>query len=62
MAIRTARVGGRGRDASDADAAVIRIQEEYDLTGLDSRRCLRHAGADACPRQGDSNQQSERWS
>ncbi len=35
MAIRTARVGGRGRDASDADAAVVRIQEEYDLTGLD---------------------------
>ena len=58
IATRTARVGGRSRDASDADAAVVRIQEEYDVgrARLDSRRCFRHAGADACPRQGSSNQ------
>lgn len=35
IATRTARVDGRSRDASDADAAVVRIQEEYDLAGLD---------------------------
>jgi predicted kinase len=33
--IRLARAGGRSRDASDADAAVARRQESYDLGGLD---------------------------
>ena len=33
IATRTARVGGRSRDASDADAAVVRIQEEYAWPG-----------------------------
>jgi predicted kinase len=32
---RVARVGGRSRDASDADAAVARNQEDYDLGALD---------------------------
>ena len=32
---RVARVGGRSRDASDADAAVARNQEDYDLGTLD---------------------------
>jgi len=32
---RVARVSGRGRDASDADAAVARRQESYDLGALD---------------------------
>jgi aminoglycoside phosphotransferase family enzyme/predicted kinase len=31
---RLARIGGRGRDASDADAAVAREQERYDLGSL----------------------------
>jgi aminoglycoside phosphotransferase family enzyme/predicted kinase len=31
LATRIARVGGRSRDASDADAAVARAQESYDL-------------------------------
>jgi uncharacterized protein len=31
-------VSGRGRDASDADAAVVRGQESYDLGTLDWRR------------------------
>jgi len=31
LATRLARVGGRGPDASDADAAVARSQEDYDL-------------------------------
>jgi aminoglycoside phosphotransferase family enzyme/predicted kinase len=31
LATRLARVGGRSRDASDADAAVARAQESYDL-------------------------------
>ena len=31
---RIARVGARSRDASDADAAVARIQENYDLGAL----------------------------
>jgi aminoglycoside phosphotransferase family enzyme/predicted kinase len=35
LAVRLARVGGRSRDASDADAAVARAQESYDLGGLD---------------------------
>ena len=35
---RLARVGGRGRDASDADAAVARAQESYDLGALDWTR------------------------
>jgi predicted kinase len=30
-----ARVGARSRDASDADAAVARQQDSYDLGGLD---------------------------
>jgi hypothetical protein len=32
---RLARVGGRSHDASDADAAVVRAQESYDLGALD---------------------------
>jgi hypothetical protein len=32
---RVARVRGRGRDASDADAAVACRQESYDLGALD---------------------------
>jgi predicted kinase len=35
---RVARVSGRGRDASDADAAVARRQEAYDLGALDWMR------------------------
>jgi aminoglycoside phosphotransferase family enzyme/predicted kinase len=38
LAIRIARVGGRSRDASDADAAVVRAQESYDLGPLDWTR------------------------
>src|SRR5215831_14357928 len=38
LATRVARVSGRGRDASDADAAVARLQEAYDLGALDWRR------------------------
>jgi aminoglycoside phosphotransferase family enzyme len=38
LATRVARVGARGRDASDADAAVARSQESYDLGALDWRR------------------------
>jgi aminoglycoside phosphotransferase family enzyme/predicted kinase len=38
LVTRTARVAARRRDASDADAAVVRIQEEYDLGDLDWRR------------------------
>ena len=34
LAIRLERVGGRSRDASDADAAVVRAQESYDLGTL----------------------------
>jgi uncharacterized protein len=34
LATRIARVGGRSRDASDADAAVARVQESYDLGAL----------------------------
>jgi uncharacterized protein len=34
LATRLARVGGRSRDASDADAAVARAQESYDLGAL----------------------------
>jgi aminoglycoside phosphotransferase family enzyme/predicted kinase len=34
LASRLARVGGRSRDASDADAAVVRAQESYDLSAL----------------------------
>jgi uncharacterized protein len=34
LTTRTARVGGRSRDASDADAAVARAQESYDLGAL----------------------------
>ena len=35
LAVRTARVGGRTGDASDADASVARSQETYDLGRLD---------------------------
>ncbi len=35
LAIRLARVGGRGPDASDADAGVARAQERYELGALD---------------------------
>ncbi len=35
LATRVARVGARVKDASDADAAVARAQEEYDLGALD---------------------------
>jgi hypothetical protein len=35
LATRLARVGGRGKDASDADAAVVRQQEAYALGPLD---------------------------
>jgi uncharacterized protein len=35
LAVRTARVGGRTGDASDADASVARSQEMYDLGRLD---------------------------
>jgi aminoglycoside phosphotransferase family enzyme/predicted kinase len=35
LATRLARVGGRSHDASDADAAVVRAQESYDLGALE---------------------------
>ena len=35
LGVRLARVGGRTGDASDADAAVARRQEQYDLGALD---------------------------
>jgi len=38
LATRVARVSGRGRDASDADAAVARRQKTYDLGTFDWRR------------------------
>jgi predicted kinase len=38
LATRVARVGSRGHDASDADAAVARTQERYDLGTLGWRR------------------------
>jgi aminoglycoside phosphotransferase family enzyme/predicted kinase len=38
LATRVARVGARSRDASDADAAVARLQESYDLGALDWTR------------------------
>ena len=38
LATRLGRVGGRARDASDADAAVARMQERYDLGALDWTR------------------------
>ena len=51
LATRIARVGTRSSDASDADAAVARSQESYDLGTLDwaRRRCLWHAGAELLP-------------
>ena len=36
--IRVARVTDRSRDASDADAAIARLQETYDLGALDWTR------------------------
>ncbi len=38
LATRLSRVGGRTRDASDADAAVARMQERYNLGALDWTR------------------------
>ena len=38
LATRVARVGARSGDASDADAAVARAQESYDLGALDWTR------------------------
>ncbi|MGZ3281140.1 MAG: DNA-binding protein, partial [Xanthobacteraceae bacterium] len=38
LSTRIARVGTRSSDASDADAAVARIQESYDLGTLDWAR------------------------
>jgi hypothetical protein len=38
LATRVARIGGRSRDASDADAAVARQQDSYDLGPLDWTR------------------------
>ena len=38
LGTRLARVGTRSRDASDADAAVARSQESYDLGALDWTR------------------------
>ena len=38
LATRVARVGARSGDASDADAAVARAQESYDLGALDWAR------------------------
>ena len=38
LATRVARVGARVEDASDADAAVARAQEQYDLGALDWQR------------------------
>jgi aminoglycoside phosphotransferase family enzyme/predicted kinase len=38
LATRAARVGARRRDASDADAQVVRMQEAYDLGRLDWAR------------------------
>src|SRR5262249_38371728 len=38
LATRVARVGGRSADASDADAAVARVQEDYDLGDFDQQR------------------------
>ena len=35
---RLARLSARGRDPSDADAAVARMQQSYDLGGLDWTR------------------------
>ena len=49
LATRIARIGHRTGDASDADAAVARRQEDYALGSLDwsLRRRFRHAGGDA---------------
>jgi len=35
---RLARLGARGRDPSDADAAVARMQQSYDVGALDWAR------------------------
>ena len=50
LATRLARVGGRSRDASDADAAVVRAQESYDLGALDwaPDRRVRHRPTTRC--------------
>jgi uncharacterized protein len=38
LAIRLARVGRRAADASDADGAIARLQEEYDLGSVTWQR------------------------
>jgi len=38
VATRTRRAGARERDASDANADVVRVQESYDLGALTWRR------------------------
>ena len=50
---RLGRVGGRVRDASDADAAVAQAQERYELgpPRMDAGRCLRNAGSHPGPRR-----------
>ncbi len=63
IAMRLARVGARGRDASDADAAVARQQESYDLSALDwpRDRRLGQPGRDAGPRtRGDRHADARR--
>jgi predicted kinase len=53
---RLARVGNRGRDASDADADVARKQEEFDLGPrrmVEGRR-IRYSRGDASARGGDA--------
>jgi hypothetical protein len=52
LATRLARVGARGRDVSDADAAVVRAQERYDLGALTWTRI------DACGAPDDALRQA----
>ncbi len=46
---RLQRIGSRGPDASDADAAIARQQQEFDIerTDLEQNRCIRFAARDA---------------